>query len=81
MRNADRGIRFVLNILCVLGLAATPRIGAQAPAAKKPMTLVDLANLQRIVGAELSPDGKTVVYGLSVTDWKAGRLVDRRAHV
>jgi dipeptidyl aminopeptidase/acylaminoacyl peptidase len=39
------------------------------------MTLVDLAQLQRIVGPDLSPDGRTVVYGLSVTDWKAGRLV------
>jgi dipeptidyl aminopeptidase/acylaminoacyl peptidase len=39
------------------------------------MSLVDLANLQRIVGAQLSPDGHTLVYGLSFTDWKLGRLV------
>ncbi len=40
------------------------------------MSLVDLANLQRIAGgAQLSPDGRTLVYGLSVTDWKLGRLV------
>ena len=40
------------------------------------MSLVDLANLQRIAGgAQLSPDGRTLVYGLSFTDWKLGRLV------
>jgi dipeptidyl aminopeptidase/acylaminoacyl peptidase len=38
------------------------------------MSFVDLAQLQRIAGPDLSPDGRTVVYGLSVTDWKAGRL-------
>ncbi len=41
------------------------------------MTLIDLASLQRVVAPELSPDGKTVVYGLSTTDWKLGRLVFR----
>ena len=47
----------------------------QAPPAPKPMSLVDLAGLQRIIGPQLSPDGRTVVYGLSVTDWKLGRLI------
>jgi dipeptidyl aminopeptidase/acylaminoacyl peptidase len=51
--------------------AASARQGAPAP---KPMSLIDLANLQRIVGYQLSPDGRTLVYGLSVTDWKSGRL-------
>ena len=39
------------------------------------MTLIDLLQLQRILGPDLSPDGKTVVYGLTRTDWKLGRLV------
>jgi dipeptidyl aminopeptidase/acylaminoacyl peptidase len=55
--------------------AAGLSIRAQDAPAKKPMSLVDLANLQRILGAQLSPDGRTVVYALSVTDWKLGRLV------
>ena len=41
------------------------------------MTWIDLAQLQRIAGTppQLSPDGKTVAYLLSRTDWKAGRLI------
>ena len=39
------------------------------------MSLIDLANLPRILGPQLSPDGRVLVYGLSVTDWKLGRLV------
>jgi dipeptidyl aminopeptidase/acylaminoacyl peptidase len=88
MRSADGFFLCVLSVLCV---AAQPRTQAQAPPASadtvpgvasarqagpKPMSLVDLANLQRIAGgAQLSPDGQTVVYGLSFTDWKLGRLV------
>jgi dipeptidyl aminopeptidase/acylaminoacyl peptidase len=50
---------------------------AQMPPAKRPMTLIDLAELPRIAGAapQLSPDGKTLAYLLTRTDWKAGRLV------
>jgi dipeptidyl aminopeptidase/acylaminoacyl peptidase len=47
----------------------------QATTAPKPMSLIDLARLPRILGFALSPDGRTLVYGLSVTDWKLGRLV------
>jgi len=41
------------------------------------MSLVDLAELPRIAGAspQLSPDGKTLAYLLTRTDWKAGRLI------
>ena len=39
------------------------------------MTLVDQMQLQRIIGPQLSPDGRTLAYMLSVTDWKLGRLV------
>lgn len=50
---------------------------AQTVPPKKPMSLVDLASLPRIAGAppQLSPDGKTVAYLLSKTDWKAGRQI------
>src|SRR3977135_4311827 len=50
---------------------------AQPPAAKRAITLIDLAELPRIAGAapQLSPDGKTLVYLLSRTDWTAGRLI------
>ena len=60
---------FVL-LLCLL--AAGPRTFSQA---RRPMTLVDQMQLQRIIGPQLSPDGRTLAYMLSVTDWKLGRLV------
>jgi dipeptidyl aminopeptidase/acylaminoacyl peptidase len=44
---------------------------------RRPLTLVDLAELPRISGAapQLSPDGKSVAYLLSRADWTAGRLI------
>jgi dipeptidyl aminopeptidase/acylaminoacyl peptidase len=56
------------------GNAASAR---QAASRRKPMSLIDLAELQRIAGSppQLSPDGKTLAYLLSRTDWKAGRLI------
>ncbi|MGH9141898.1 MAG: prolyl oligopeptidase family serine peptidase [Vicinamibacterales bacterium] len=50
---------------------------AQTSATRKPMSLTDLAALPRIAGAppQLSPDGKSVAYLLTKTDWKAGRLI------
>jgi len=52
------------------------RIGAQAPT-RKPMSLIDLAELPRIAGAppQLSPDGRSLAYLLTRTDWRAGRLI------
>ena len=63
------------TIVATLLAAAAAAMPARAQNAPKPMSLIDLANLQRILGFALSPDGNTLVYGLSVTDWKAGRLV------
>ena len=51
--------------------AASARQIASAP---KAMSFIDLANLQRIIGPALSPDGRTLVYALSAADWKLGRL-------
>jgi dipeptidyl aminopeptidase/acylaminoacyl peptidase len=42
---------------------------------RRPMTLVALAELPRIIGPQLSPDGRSIAYGLTSADWKAGRLV------
>jgi dipeptidyl aminopeptidase/acylaminoacyl peptidase len=66
----------VAAILLTLCASAVQTHG-QTPAApaRKPMTLIDLAQLQRIIGPQLSPDGRTVIYELSTTDWKLGRLV------
>jgi len=62
--------------ILVLVTGAAMRTQAQGPS-RKPMTLVDLAELPRIAGAspQISPDGKTLAYLLTRTDWKAGRLI------
>ncbi len=39
------------------------------------MTLVDLAELPRLLDPQLSPDGRTLVYMRSHADWKLGRPV------
>ncbi|PYR18079.1 MAG: hypothetical protein DMF98_26210, partial [Acidobacteria bacterium] len=43
--------------------------------ARRPMTLVDLAELPRLLDPQLSPDGRTLTYMRSHADWKAGRPV------
>ena len=60
---------------CAAALPADGQTPAAAASTPKPMSLVDLAGLPRILGAQLSPDGRAVVYTLSNTDWKLGRLV------
>ena len=56
----------------VAGVAALAPLGAQAP---KPISIVELAELSRILSPALSPDGRTLAYMLSRADWKQGRLV------
>jgi dipeptidyl aminopeptidase/acylaminoacyl peptidase len=56
----------------VAGVAALAPLGAQAP---RPISIVELAELPRIFSPALSPDGRTLVYMLSRSDWKSGRLI------
>jgi dipeptidyl aminopeptidase/acylaminoacyl peptidase len=73
-----RGLLRTLAVAALLSAAlAATRGRAQQPQSTKPMSLIDLATLPRIAGAppQLSPDGKTVAYLLSRTDWKAGRQI------
>jgi dipeptidyl aminopeptidase/acylaminoacyl peptidase len=61
-----------------MGMAAV--IAAVAVAAplgqtKRPMTLLDIAELPRIILPQLAPDGRTLVYLQSQPDWKLGRPV------
>jgi len=44
--------------------------GAQG---RRPMTLVDVVQLPRILDAQLAPDGRSVLYMLNRADWKANR--------
>src|SRR5580765_8103472 len=70
--------QMVSACVAILVLVTGAAIGTQAQGpSRKPMTLVDLAELPRIAGAspQISPDGRTLAYLLTRTDWKAGRLI------
>jgi dipeptidyl aminopeptidase/acylaminoacyl peptidase len=60
-------------LLSLLGLiAVVPFAAAQAP---RPLTLVALAEIPRLLDPQISPDGETVVYTLMRADWRANRQV------
>jgi dipeptidyl aminopeptidase/acylaminoacyl peptidase len=43
--------------------------------ARRPLSLIDLAGIPRILDAQLSPDGQSVAYMLTRADWSANRAV------
>jgi dipeptidyl aminopeptidase/acylaminoacyl peptidase len=53
-----------------------PAANANGPG-PQPMSLVQLAELPRIVDPQLSPNGQSVVYMRTSTDWNANRLTYR----
>src|SRR5437879_12610460 len=57
----------LLALLC-LALAA----GVQA-AAKRPMTFQDVIEMRSVGAGKISPDGKYVVYTVSIPQWKVGK--------
>jgi len=59
----------LLRVLLACG-AAGP-LAAQAP--RRPMTFLDMQLMKQVGGTALSPDGKWLLYTLSVPDWKAAR--------
>jgi dipeptidyl aminopeptidase/acylaminoacyl peptidase len=69
----------VASLALVLAAASTPAgpvaLVAAEPFSPRPMSLIDLAELPRVVDPQLSPDGKIVVYMLSQPDWNAGRPI------
>jgi dipeptidyl aminopeptidase/acylaminoacyl peptidase len=62
--------RLTVFALFVLSIAL-PAAGQ----AKRPMTLVDLINVPQLSNAQLSPDGRSVIYLLSAPDWTANKRV------
>ncbi len=60
------GIAIAFLLSCVSSAAAEPR---------RPMTLIDVADLPRALDPQLSPDGRFVSYMLQRPDWSTGRLV------
>jgi dipeptidyl aminopeptidase/acylaminoacyl peptidase len=65
-------IRCAATAVLLGAIAIVASLGAQA---RRPMSLIDLIELPRVIGPQLSPDGRTVAYMLTRADWKAGRLV------
>src|SRR5438132_1475872 len=70
MKVSLRRWSFVAAAVFAAMLGPTPH--AQS---RRPMTLVDIAELQRLGAPRLSPDGKTLAYMLQHADWKAGRPI------
>lgn len=62
---------FVAALVCAAIAALTPTHAQTG----RPMTLLDLAELPRVIDPQLSPDGRFVTYLLSHADWKANRPV------
>ena len=58
-----------------LAVASLAGGGAASAQAKRPLSLVSLAEIPRVQDAQLSPDGRFVSYMLARADWSANRLV------
>ena len=69
-----KSFKGVCTGLVLAGILSCPGVPAHAQS-KRPFTLVSLAELSRLIGPQLSPDGKTLAYFVSVTDRKLNRSV------
>ena len=61
------------RILFAVSLATA--FAVPAAAQPKPMSIVDMINLKRLSGPQLSPDGKQILFAVSEADWKLNRRV------
>ena len=55
--------------------AQSPGAAAGPAETRKPMSLLDIAELPRVLDPQLSPNGRFVVYMLTHADWNAGRAI------
>jgi len=65
---------WTIGVVSALAVAAAAIPSPQAQA-RRSMSLVDLAELPRIILPQLAPDGRTLIYLQSKADWKLGRPV------
>ncbi|MBI3484372.1 MAG: S9 family peptidase, partial [Acidobacteria bacterium] len=63
-----RAMKSCFAVLVVLMLALP--LAAQQ---KRPMTFMDVMELRGVGGGSISPDGKMVIYTISIPQWKAGK--------
>jgi len=68
IRNVCR-IAIALTVV-VLGVQSA---AAQANTSRRPMAFMDVMSMRSAGGVSVSPDGKWMLYTLSVPDWKAGK--------
>jgi dipeptidyl aminopeptidase/acylaminoacyl peptidase len=64
--------RAFLGVAAAACVAVVPPLSGQT---RKPLTLVGLAELPRLLDPQLSPDGRAVAYTLMRADWRANRPV------
>ena len=67
--------RTLVGAIVVLAVSATAAITPGVAQGRRPLTLVALAELPRLLDPQLSPDGRAVVYTLMRADWRANRQV------
>ena len=64
--------RLRVVVAAVGAIAALASADAQV---KRPMTIVALAEIPRLLDPQLSPDGRFLIYTLTRADWRANRPV------
>ena len=63
----------VVALFSIPFVAVATRLDAQAAVAQRPMTFLDMQNTRQIGASAFSPDGKSLVYTVSVPDWNQSR--------
>jgi len=61
-------LKLLLAFMVILSLVA-PAVGQE----KRQMTFMDVMELRSVGGGSISPDGKMVLYTISIPQWKAGK--------
>ncbi|MGB7218893.1 MAG: S9 family peptidase [Vicinamibacterales bacterium] len=65
----------IKRFLAALTCSAIVVLAPAAAQTRRAVTLVDLAELPRVIDPQISPDGQLVTYMLSHADWKANRPI------
>ena len=61
---------FVVASILASGIVFVSTTRAQQPI-RRPMSILDLVELPRMLDPQLSPDGRSVIYTVTRADWKA----------
>ncbi len=59
--------------LFVLGFTVAPPFGSAQDKPKRPMTFMDVIEMRSVGAGSISPDGRWVLYTVSIPQWKAGK--------